>query len=239
MPKKNILPLGTTKFPPIQITEAELFILESLRLEDEQAGRFEGKIMADILTLCGRKPIYYYFRTPEELVEFAGEFRKKGYRFLHLSCHGFPGGIETTLGKISSERFANIFAGILKNRRLFISACSVGKGFLPKLVGETNKGMYSILCPVDKIQFNHAAAIWAAFYTRMFDFPVAQITDKPSFKNAQIRKSLESLCLLFDVRFMWSYHDSKNDKWVHDTIPSSKTSNPHRQTKRNDQPVLK
>jgi hypothetical protein len=225
MPKKNLRAiLPAHPVPHIQITESEVFILESLRLQDEQAKRFEGRILSDILTLCGKHPIYYYFRTPDELVHFSTLFRESGYRYLHLSCHGHAHGIETTLGVVSPERFADIFKGILRNRRLFISACSIGKGPLPQLVREKNKGMYSVACPMDDIPFTRAAAIWAAFYVRMFD--VSTQTNGPStLKNAQIRRSLKSLCQLFDVQFQWSYDrsndNSKLDTWIDEIVPPS------------------
>jgi hypothetical protein len=227
MPRKFIFPPAAAKHPPpAQITEADLFILESLRFEDEQAKRFEGRIMAEILSLCGKKPIYYYFRTPDELNALAGVFRESGYRYLHLSCHGDVAGIHTTLGPVSSERFADIFAGLLKNRRLFVSACAIGRGRLPELVREKNKGMYSIACPMDPIRFNRAAAIWAAFYGRMFDKPEQQDNGagagnkKDRFlKNDQMQESFQHLCALFDVRFKWSYHNSKYDRWDDVLIP--------------------
>jgi hypothetical protein len=227
MPKKNILPAAPVKSaPPISFTQADLFIIESLRLKDEQAQLFEGKVMSNILAMCGKKPIYYYFRTPDELVMLADEFRQSGYRYLHLSCHGHQQGIETTLGLVSADRFSDIFADKLKNRRLFISACSIGKGQMPELVRDKNKGMYSIVSPLDDIRLNRAAGIWAAFYLRMFESS-AQHTGvdgqgKPSsklLKNEEIRKSLVHLCRLFDVRFKWSYHNAKHDEWVDEVIP--------------------
>jgi hypothetical protein len=221
MPKKNFLPNAPTKpAPPVQYTATDLFIIESLRLEDEQAQLFEGKVMANILTMCGKKPIYYYFRTPDELSMLADEFRRSGYRYLHLSCHGHPGGIETTMGLVSAERFSDIFSGKLKNRRMFISACSVGKGQMPGLIRDKNKGMYSIVSPMDDIRFNRAAGIWAAFYLRMFESSGSN--GKPSsklLKNEEITKSLLHLCRLFDVRFKWSYHNTKVDKWMDTVIP--------------------
>lgn len=223
MAKKNFLPgLPVQTGPQIQLTEPEVFILESLRFQDERARRFEGRIIADILSLCGRKPIYYYFRTVDELVQLADEFRASGYRYLHLSCHGNLNGIQTTFGLVSSERFSEIFSGILKNRRLFVSACSVGKSYLPEFVRERNKGMYSVTCPMDDIQFSRAAAIWTALYVRMFDSNSQQSAVKsrgnPSLKGAEIKKSLKNLCTLFDVKFKWSYHNAKYDKWVDEVI---------------------
>lgn len=228
MAKKNFLPGTPLKaLPPSQLTEADLFILESLSFQDEADGRFEGKVIASILTLCGKKPVYYYFRTPDELVMLSDVFRASGYRFLHLSCHGTLDAIQTTLGAVSAERLAGIFAEKLKNRRLFVSACSVGSGRLAELVRNKNKGMYSIVCPMDPIRFNRAAAIWAAFYARMFDVVDPQASGAASakvneklLKNEEMKKSLKNLCALFSVRFRWSYHNAKHDRWEVETIPA-------------------
>jgi hypothetical protein len=93
-------------------------------------------------------------------------------------------------------------------------------------VREKNKGMYSIVSPLDDIRFNRAARIWAAFYLRMFESSAQLLgvdgLGKPSsklLKNEEIRKSLVHLCQLFDVRFKWSYHNAKHDKWVDEVIP--------------------
>lgn len=214
MPKKNIMTAAPAKTPPpAQLTEADLFILESLRFEDESAGRFEGKMIANILNACGKKPIYYYFRTVDELMAFSGIFRASGYRFLHLSCHGTIDTIHMTLGDVSIERFGDIFAGKLKNRRLFVSACLVGSGRMPQLVSERNRGMYSIACPMDEIRFDRAAAIWATFYVKMFD------GGKIFLKNEKLKESLKNLCSLFDVRFRWANHNTVSDSWDKEVIP--------------------
>ena len=50
MAKKNAFTeMPAKEPPPAQFTEADLFILESLRFKDEDGGRFEGKIIANIL----------------------------------------------------------------------------------------------------------------------------------------------------------------------------------------------
>ena len=43
-------------------TKAEVFIIESVDFKDEEQGRLDGKILSDLLTLCGKKPRYYYVR---------------------------------------------------------------------------------------------------------------------------------------------------------------------------------
>jgi hypothetical protein len=236
MPKKNFMTAAPAKAPPpAQFTEADVFILESLRFKDEDANRFEGKIIARILTLCGKNPVYYYFRTADELLALSDVFRASGYRFLHLSCHGTIDAIDTTLGRVSAERLADIFADKLKNRRLFVSACSFGSGQMAELVSEKNRGMYSIVCPMDEIRFNRAAAIWATFYVKMFDVGepskmsngAAEEKGSVKFlKNDEMKKSLRKLCSLFNVHFRWAYHDTVRDRWYSEVIPRRLTGVP-------------
>lgn len=204
------------KLPPIQHTVPEVFILESLSFEDEEAGRCEGKIIRDILQLAGKKPLYYYFRTEQELEEFAVRFRTSKYRYLHLSCHGSPNAIHTTLGEIPIARFAEIFEGHLKLRRLFVSACEVGSGFLANHVIAKNKGMHSVASPVDRILFSRAGAIWAAFYVRMFDL------NSSSMSSKNIGILLKNLCQLFGERFNWTWYSAKEDIWNPEEIDGTK-----------------
>jgi hypothetical protein len=143
---------ASLKLRPIKSTP-EVFILESLSFADEEAQRYEGKILCDILRMCGKKPKYFYFRTDIELIELVTLFRNSGYRYLDVSAHGSATGINTTLGVITYARFAEIFGGHLKNRRIFLSACSVGNDLFVTHMQAANKGMYSIAAPVDDIEF--------------------------------------------------------------------------------------
>lgn len=102
-------------FPPAQITKPETFIIESLNLEDEKRGQFDGRLLYDTLKLQGEKPLYYYFRTVKELEFLAVEFRNSGYRYLHLSCHGGENVIAMTLENINYMKFSELFEGKLNN----------------------------------------------------------------------------------------------------------------------------
>jgi hypothetical protein len=199
-------------FPHIQNTLPEVFILESLTLNDERNGRFEGKVLADVLRMCGKSPEYYYFRTEQELTALAQEFRKSGFRFLHLSCHGSYKTIETTYTSVPYNKFAEIFTGFLQNRRLFVSACEVGNEIFTAMVSAKNKGMYSIACPSVPIRFDVSVALWSALYVRTF------LTNENYVKGVNIYLALQSLCALFEVPFYWSWYHPKEDKWINQTI---------------------
>jgi len=199
---------------PIHQTYPEVFIIESLSLEDEKNDRFEGKILYDVLRLSGKNPKYYYFRTKDELVLLSQLFRESDYRFLHISCHGSNTDILTTLDRVSYLEFAEIFKGNLRNRRLFVSACEVGNLLFSTVVFGKNKGMYSVACPVDKIEFSKAVGLWSAFYTKIFSINQSYV------KNEAVKGAIINLCNLFGVKFHWSWHNTYCDKIEAETIHS-------------------
>ena len=47
-------------------TVPEVFIVESLGLADERKDRREGEVLAAVLRMCGKNPLYYYIRTQAE-----------------------------------------------------------------------------------------------------------------------------------------------------------------------------
>ncbi len=192
---------------------AQLFILESLTYEDELMERYEGRILSQVLKLCGLQPIYFYFRTRQELEHLAGTFEQSKYRYLHISCHGAADRLSLTHDHILIEQLGTIFANRLNNGRLFVSACEVGTSRLVDGVGEKNKGMYSIMAPTEKIPFGDAIAFWTAFYVRLFREPDS------AKKNASIVSTIESLRSIFSTEFHWSYFDAGGTKqWKCQTI---------------------
>ena len=180
-------------------TEPEIFIIESLHVDDEIRERFEGKALRDSLKITGQRPAYYYVRNKEQLVEAVELFRHSGYRFLHLSLHGSASGIDTTLDRLTNQEFADILKGKLKNRRIFFSACEVGTGGLSLLLQGNNAGMYSIACPLDRLTFGTACAFWMAFYARV-------LSKNPlGMEVSELTPALTQLCKFFSLRMEWSY----------------------------------
>lgn len=207
-----------TTWPPIQETFPEVFILESLTVIDERKKRFEGRVLADVLRMCGKSPEYFYFRTERELEELILEFRRSGYRYLHLSCHGNDSEIATTYGTVTYQRFAEITAGHLQNRRLFVSACEVGNELFSELVAARNRGMYSIASPMVTIPFDKAVALWSALYVHMFS-----VNDTHQ-KAKHINDALTPLCNLFNIPFMFSVYHPNSDSWENRSIAGRSTS---------------
>jgi hypothetical protein len=212
--------MNAAPLPPIQETFPEVFILESLTIADERKKSLEGRVLADVLHMCGKSPEYFYFRTERELEELILEFRRSGYRFLHLSCHGNGTDLATTYGNVPYARFAELVAGHLPNRRLFVSACEVGNELFSTLVAGRNRGMYSIASPRVTIPFDKAVALWSALYVHIFS------VDADFVKAREIQHALDTLCMLFDVPFLFSVYHAHSDEWEHREVEGASGRTP-------------
>jgi hypothetical protein len=191
-------------------TVAQVFIIESLELLDEAKERREGAVLASVLKMCGKNPLYYYIRTRAELAHLAKEFAASGYRYLHISCHGGERSLETTLDSVTYQDFAKIFEGKLKDRRLFVSACSAGNELFAEVVGGKNKDVISIAAPATDIRFDHAVAFWTAFYVKTFSM------NAKSMNSARIIEVAKPLAALFSAPLHFSRR--KQSTWTHEVI---------------------
>jgi hypothetical protein len=169
-------------------TKPRVFIVESLRFEDEQEQRFEGEVLSRMLRLSGSEPRYVYLRTKQELEEVINQFEDSGFRYLHFSCHGSSKGIGLTLDHVSFEEFAQMVAPCLEKRRVFFSSCKVmNKNLASALLKHT--GCYSVLGPCKNINFDRAAAFWASFYHLMLrDEATKMSADKLKQRTSSLQK---------------------------------------------------
>ncbi len=193
--------MAATKVLPANYTKPETFILESLGHEDEKEARLDGKILYEVLKLHGKKPLYYYFRTQRELVEFAKIFRESGYRYLHLSCHGGEDIVQYTFGSSSYKDFAGIFDKKLHNRRLFVSGCNLGNMHFASEIFTTNGGMYSITAPTKKVYFHQSISFWSAFYYMMHAW------DSSMMKKQRLSQVLTQLATIFEMPLAHYFRD--------------------------------
>jgi hypothetical protein len=206
-------------------TVPEVFIVESLALADEAGERREGAVLAAVLKMCGKNPLYYYIRTRAELELMAKEFEDSGYRYLHISCHGGPKSLELTLDSVSYQEFAQIFRRRLSNRRLFVSACSAGNDRFAQAVSAKNKDLKSIAAPSNDIQFDHAVAFWSSFYVKTFSL------NADSMNSDRIVGVLGPLAQLFGEPVHFSRKGS-NGRWSHEVIALDDGHLPPRRTRR-------
>lgn len=191
-------------------TVPQVFIIESLDLVDETKERREGAVLASVLKMCGKNPLYYYIRTRAELAHIADEFEASGYRYLHISCHGGDASLHTTLDEVPYQDFASIFEGKLKDRRLFVSACSAGNEMFAELVGGKNKELISVAASATDIKFDHAVAFWTSFYVKTFSL------NAKSMNSDRIIKVVRPLAQIFSAPLHFSRR--QNGAWVHEVL---------------------
>jgi hypothetical protein len=192
----------------------EVFIIESLGLDDETGNLFEGRILSQILHLSGKKSIYYYVRTKAEFKIMLSEFKKSRYRYLHLSCHGSKDAIHTTIDEIPFDELKDMLCPVLDKRRLFLSACSMANKNLAQKIF-LNSECLSVVGPKSDIEFNDAAIMWASFYHLMFKSnPVAM-------KHVIVEKNMQSVVSMFNVPMRY-YRKNKKKLFIPTLIKPEK-----------------
>ena len=182
----------------------EVFIIESLASSDETAVPYEGQLIRDVLRMSGKHCEYRYIRTRRELMWAVQLFRDSQYRYLHLSGHGSPSGYATTLDKINLDELGQLLRPALRDRRLFISACSMTNTELANSV-IPGSGCYSIVGPRKDIAFGHAFLLWASFYHLMFK------RNEKAMKRADIISTVHCIATTFDVPLRY-YSASRSEK---------------------------
>lgn len=194
-------------------TRADVFIIESLDPDDEGNGRFEGGSISHVLRLHGKEPRYQYVRTLSQFTEAVSDFRDSKYRYLHISAHANSHAMYTTnQDQIDFKVFAKILSGSLRNRRLFLSACSMVNKNLAKLLIPST-GCYSIVGPTEDICFSTAVVFWPAVYHLMFSSNV------DAMKRSVLKGHLQDVAKLFCVGIgYYSRNKNKSNKLYTDLM---------------------
>jgi hypothetical protein len=182
----------------------EVFIIESLELDDEDMERTEGQFLSHILRLDDKHPRYRYIRSLYDLKKTLKEFDDCGYRYLHFSSHGDKSSIKTTFDRIDFRTFGNVVRGHLVEKRLFVSACKATNEDLAKEIFR-NPGCISLIGPQRSPYFGQAAVFWASFYHTMFE-----INEHRMIKD-DIKPTLLALKSLFKLRLNYF---TRNDNEV-------------------------
>lgn len=180
-------------------TDAEVFIIESLRFSDEKHRR-EGEILSRMLQMAEKPPEYWYIRTKAELGRILQRFGKSRKRYLHISCHGSSKSLFTTLEEVSFAEFGQLAGPHLKGRRLFISACEATNKKLAATVIPVS-GCFSVIGPVGEIEFGDAAIVWSAFYHLMFKL------DDRAMRRRNLETVLTKVCKAFGVAMKYYRED--------------------------------
>jgi len=154
-----------------ETSKPEVFIIESLGLDDEDQDLMEGQRIRDMLKMSNKKVKYFYIRTRIELELVMKEFKSSNYRYLHISCHGGKKkgkmGLWTTIDHLDFQTLGKILNPYLDRRRVFVSACEAATMSLAATLMTTTK-CYSVMGPYNKTLFRDAPIFWTSFYHAMF-----------------------------------------------------------------------
>jgi hypothetical protein len=188
-------------------TKFSLYIIESLKFEDEKKKRLEGRILRDILRLSGHEVEYIYIRTQREFQVAMRRFYESRRRYLHISCHGNSKTVALTLDSIPFDKFADDANPYLKHRRLFMSACAVVNNDLAKRVIPESR-CNSLIGPRESIYFDDAVLMWASFYHLMFRDP-----ESDAMKGGKIRWALRRIRYAFGIEFDYFRRDDTKQRY--------------------------
>ncbi len=173
-------------------TDAEVFIIESLELEDEEDNLKEGGIISKMLHFAGKKNTkYYYVRTSRELRKIIKIFGKSRHRYLHISCHANKSELCTTFDEVEYAELGKMLSPHLRGRRVFVSACKMANGTLAKELFR-GSGLLSLTGPQKNIHMDDAAAFWVSFYHLMFKI------DSRGMKKENLQETVGKLSAIYD-----------------------------------------
>lgn len=186
-------------------TTPDVFIIESLRFEDEDNGYTEGQFLSHILKLSERQVQYFYIRTRTELEAVLDRFEDSNFRYLHISCHANSSGLELTLDSLSVAEIGEVIGSCLDKRRVFFSACEIAT---PKLASRLLKGTgcYSVIGPSKTVGFDEAALYWASLYHFMFR------NDAVVMKRDDLERNMARLSAVFNLGMKFYSASKKNSK---------------------------
>ncbi len=185
-------------------TNAELFIIESLHLRDEENDWKEGDIISKMLHLVGKKKTkYYYIRTSRELEKMIKIFGRSKHRYLHITCHADRSGLDTTFDTVSYDELGRMLRPHLQGRRVFVSACQMANEILAKELFQ-GSGLLSLSGPKENIHIDDAAAFWVSFYHLMFK------TDYKGMRGKDLRETIKQLSDIYDTQINYFTARSRN-----------------------------
>lgn len=144
------------------MTKYGVYIIESLRGDDY----FDGETLHDILKLSDIPTVYKWADSISELKKHLIDFNKSNYRYLHLSCHADETGIEINGKSITNTKLQGITKNIIRNKRLFLSACKGANRDLATKIIIANQA-YSLIGTPINLRFDKSVLFWPSFYHTM------------------------------------------------------------------------
>ena len=136
-----------------------IYIIESLRKNDFK----DGKALHSILKLSKIATVYKWVNTIKNFEVALSNFKKSNLRYLHISCHADETGIEIGKKILFNFEIEKFTAGLLSNKRIFLSVCKgANKDLASRMIIRNNA--YSLLGMPIKLRFDKAVLFWPSFY---------------------------------------------------------------------------
>lgn len=194
-------------------TLPDVFIIESL--DRNFNGGLQGKALARALKAFNRYPRYVDVSSKNEFDDALTAFKRSGYRYLHISCHGDASRQSLQLRDrelLPVEELVDMFGRKeLAQSRLFLSACSMGAdSSFPEMVFSRSRtrAIHSILAPNESIDLTESLVFWVAFYGEMY------MRNERSMKAKDIALVANRAAHCCRRKFSLFSFDSKNCKIV-------------------------
>ncbi len=191
-------------------TIPEVFIIESLTPDDVENGRREGDLIAHILKMGGRNPIYRHPKTITGFKRALAQFSNSNYRYLHISSHGGKDHFMFHFGAMFFNEFHWHIRHKLANKRVFVSACEAVHHKNHKLANVVlrDTGCYSLIGSAEEINFDTAAMFWSTFYYLVYQ----NQPEETKFNKALIDATLEKLTGLYSAKI--NYYSFSRKKGI-------------------------
>lgn len=198
----------------------DIFVIEVLRPADYACFAADGALLVEHMRSLGFDAMYERCYTFESFKDAIRTYGRLGYSFLHLSCHGSTEGVafydddawnglddngrpklEYREHMVDYDTFAQAFRGRGALRRFTFSGCELGNVDLMRKMFEFNRGLESIVAPVQELSFNIAAPLWLAMYSFLLDEARKNSSESLRVRHKNIENVLKPIGQLFSVRF--------------------------------------
>ena len=204
--------------------KSDLFIIEVLRPEDYACFAADGLQLVNQMQALGFDTRYVRAYTFDSFKRAIAQFKESKFKWLHLSCHGCENGVEFYEKKrwedeckfdpdiITNADVAKAFGGSLLQCRMTLSGCKMGNaGFVKKMFG-SNKGLQSLVAPIEDLKSDMAAPLWLTYYSLLINRARSKYRgDNVKITSQDIGDVIESVTKCFFVPLAFNeYHPEKS-----------------------------
>ena len=204
--------------------KSDLFIIEVLRPEDYACFAADGLQLVTQMQALGFDTRYVRAYTFDSFKTAVAQYQESGFKWLHLSCHGCDTGVEFYKKEpwvnckfepevITNDKVAKSFGKCLIHCRVTLSGCRTGNVDLTQKIFECNKGLQSLVAPVDDLADDIVAPLWLSYYSLLIKRSRSKYEgDNVKITNEDIGEVVESVSKCFSVSLAFNaYHPAKTD----------------------------